>query len=372
MQVKFLSRFLIVVCLVSLLSISVFAAGTSTTPAYPNSTYTYVSGLNSAGSVATSTASYFDAVTQSFKGLGNILVALNNHLKLIKSNTDRVPDIKTDTANLPTISAYSKSNNTLLSSINTGIADLETAFNNKAGAWTTNQATSVTSNVALIKSTADNLYTASTTSNTYLSGINNKVATESTLAKVATESTLRTIATEATLKTLAKESTASSILSIVSDIKPNIATITSKITDLADVLASPEDKELHENAKGNLDYVNGDVSSKVSDTRKFVSATSAIDSIRGYLSSGDDSSSFDQSFELIDNNSYSFWSKSTYQSIHQSGSSSVSASSFSPASVASSDYFSQQESVDVFDFSDLPYNPMYEYEKAMSEFGGDD
>lgn len=68
--------------------------------------------------------------------------------------------------------------------------------------------------------------TNSASSNTFLSNINTKVATE------------------ATLKTLATESTVSSIKSILAGFKSNLDTITTKVSDLADVLASPEDKQL--------------------------------------------------------------------------------------------------------------------------------
>lgn len=72
------------------------------------------------------------------------------------------------------------------------------------------------------------------------------------------------------MKTLATESTVSSIKSILAGFKSNLDTITTKVSCLAEVLASPEDKQLHDNSKTNLDYVNGDFSSNISDTSKFV------------------------------------------------------------------------------------------------------
>lgn len=93
-------------------SVSVFASGTSTTPSYPSSTYTYVRGLSSTGSVLTGSATYFDAVTNSLVGIGDFLGSIWTKLETIRTNTGYLSSIATDTDNLSTIKSYVNSSNT--------------------------------------------------------------------------------------------------------------------------------------------------------------------------------------------------------------------------------------------------------------------
>ena len=183
----------------SVFSVSVFASGTSTSPVYPSSTYSYVRGLSSSGSVYTGSATFFDAVTDSFVGIGNILGSMWTKLETIRTNTGYLSTIATHTDNLSTIKTYVNSGNTWLSKIYSDVASIKTSLSTGSGssAWTSNQASTVTSNSTLIETNTRN--------------ISNKVATE------------------ATLKTLASESTVSSIKNILVSFETNLDTITTKI-----------------------------------------------------------------------------------------------------------------------------------------------
>lgn len=309
----------------SVFSVSVFASGTSTTPVYPSSTYTYVRGLSSTGSVSTGSATYFDAVANSLVGLGGILGSMWIKLESIRTNTGYLSTIATDTDNLSTIKTYVNSGNTWLSKIYSDVASIKTSLSTGSGssAWTSNQASTVTSNSILIETNTRN--------------ISNKVATE------------------ATLKTLASESTVSSIKNILVSFGTNLDTITTKVSDLADVLASPEDKQLHDNSKSNLDYVNGDsFSSNISDTSKFDTANDASNSFSELFSSSDSVGISGALSESVGAGNV-FWSQKMYNMIHYG--TGLRNSSFSTYSIDSID-----------DDSSLPYDPYEQFEYMRSRF----
>lgn len=328
-------RVLLVVCILSVFSVSVFASGSSTNPAYPTSTYIYVTGMSSTGSVITSSATYFDAVTQSFKGIGNILSSIWSRLGIISNNTGYLSSIKTDTADISTIKTYVNSSKDWLSTISGNVSSILTAVN-KSSAWTSSQASSVTSDVNLLATYGKNISTNSTSSNTFLSNINTKVATE------------------ATLKTLATENTVSSINNLLVGFKSKLDTITTKVSDLAEVLASPEDKQLHDNSKTNLDYVNGDFSSNISDTGKFDTANDASNSFSELFSSSGSVGISGALSESVGAGNV-FWSQKMYNMIHYGTGSRN--SSFSTYSIDSID-----------DDSSLPYDPYEQFEYMRSRF----
>lgn len=308
----------------SVFSVSVFASGTSTNPSYPSSTYTYVRGLSSTGSVNTGSATYFDAVTDSLVGIGGILGAMWIKLETIRTNTGYLSSIATDTDNLSTIKTYVNSGNTWLSKIYSDVASIKTSLSTGSGssAWTSNQASTVTSNSTLIETNTRN--------------ISNKVATE------------------ATLKTLASESTVSSIKNILISFKTNLDTITTKVSDLADVLASPEDQKLHDISKPNLDYVNGDFSTNISDTGKFDTVNDSITGFGNIFGSSD--LNISGIFSKAQENGSGFWSQQVDSELN-SGDQSLSRS----GSVSSNGSCS------------LPYDPYENYNRHISRFsfGGD-
>jgi hypothetical protein len=301
-------------------SVSVFASGTSPSPSYPSSTYTYVRGVSSTGSVLTGSATYFDAVTDSLVGIGGILGSMWTKLETIRTNTGYLSSIATDTDNLSTIKTYVDSGNTWLSKIYSDVASIKTSLSTGSGssAWTSNQASTVTSNSTLIETNTRN--------------ISNKVATE------------------ATLKTLATESTVSSIKNILGSFQTNLDTITTKVSDLASVLASPEDSTLHDISKPNLDFVNGDFSTNITDTDKFDTVS---DSITGF---GNIFGSSDLNISGIINkaqqNGYGFWSQHVNVEIN--------------SAVPSRSVFSNGS-------CSLPYDPYENYNRMISRFsfGGD-
>ena len=305
-------------------SVSVFASGTSTTPVYPSSTYTYVRGLSSAGSVFTGSATYFDAVTGSLVGIGDILGSIWTKLETIRTNTGYLSSIATDTDNLSTIKTYVNSGNTWLSKIYSDVASIKTSLSTGSGssAWTSNQASTVTSNSTLIETNTRN--------------ISNKVATE------------------ATLKTLASESTVSSIKNILISFKTNLDTITTKVSDLVDVLASPEDQKLHDISKPNLDYVNGDFSTNISDTGKFDTVNDSITGFGNIFGSSD--LNISGIFSKAQEKGSDFWSQQVDYELN-SGDQSLSRS----GSVSSNGSCS------------LPYDPYENYNRIISRFsfGGD-
>lgn len=308
----------------SVLSVSVFASGTSTNPSYPSSTYTYVRGISSSGSVSTSSATYFDAVTDSLVGIGGILGSIWTKLELIRTNTGYLSSIATDTDNLSTIKTYVNSGNTWLSKIYSDVASIKSSLSTGSGssAWTGSQASTVTSNSTLIETNTRNIF--------------NKVATE------------------ATLKTLATESTVSSIKNILVSFKSNLDTITTKISDLADVLASSEDKKLHDISKPNLDYVTGDFSTNISDTDKFDTVNDSITGFGNIFGSSD--LNISGIFSKAQENGSRFWSQQVDSEIN-SGDKSPSRS----RSVSSNGSCS------------LPYDPYENYNRIISRFsfGGD-
>lgn len=308
----------------SVFSVSVFASGTSSSPAYPISTYTYVRGLSSSGSVNTGSATFFDAVTDSFVGIGNILGSMWTKLETIRTNTGYLSTIATHTDNLFTIKSYVNSGNTWLSKIYSDVASIKTSLSTGSGssAWTSNQASTVTSNSSLIETNTRN--------------ISNKVATE------------------VTLKTLASESTVSSIKNILVSFETNLDTITSKVSDLADVLASPEDKKLHDISKPNFDYVNGDFSTNISDTDKFDTVNDSITGFGNIFGSSD--LNISGIFSKAQENGSGFWSQQVDSEIN-SGDLSLNRS----GSVSSNGSCS------------LPYDPYENYNRIISRFsfGGD-
>lgn len=305
----------------SVFSVSVFASGTSTTPVYPSSTYSYVRGLSSTGSVLTSSATYFDAVTGSLVGIGDILGSVWTKLETIRTNTGYLSSIATDTDNLSTIKTYVNSGNTWLSKIYSDVASIKTSLSSGSGssAWTSNQASTVTSNSTLIETNTRN--------------ISNKVATE------------------ATLKTLASESTLSSIKNILVSFGTNLDTITTKVSNLADVLASPEDTKLHDISKPNLDYVNGDFSTNISDTDKFDTVTDSITGFGNIFGSSD--LNISGIISEAQENGSGFWSQEVDDEINLIPSRSRSVSSNGSCS--------------------LPYDPYENYNRMISRFsfGGD-
>lgn len=313
---KTLIRVLCVVCILLVFSVSVFASGTSTTPSYPSSTYSYVRGLSTSGSVLTGSATYFDAVTDSLVGIGDVLGSLWTKLETIRTNTGYLSSIATDTDNLSTIKTYVNSSNTWLSKIYSDVASIKTSLSTGSGssAWTSNQASTVTSNSTLIETNTRN--------------ISNKVATE------------------ATLKTLATESTVSSIKNILVSFKTNLDTITTKVSDLAAVLASPEDNKLHDISKPNLDYVNGDFSTNITDTDKFDTVSDSITGFGSLFGSSD--LNISGIISKAQKNGYSFWSQQVNLEINSSTSRSRSVSSNGSDS--------------------LPYDPYENYNRMISRF----
>lgn len=305
----------------SVFSVSVFASGTSTSPSYPSSTYTYVRGLSSSGSISTGSSTYFDAVTGSLVGIGGILGSMWIKLEAIRTNTGYLSSIATDTDNLSTIKTYVDSGNTWLSKIYSDVASIKTSLSTGSGssAWTSNQASTVTSNSTLIETNTRNIF--------------NKVATE------------------ATLKTLASESTVSSIKNILVSFGTNLDTITSKVSDLADVLASPEDKKLHDISKPNFDYVTGDFSTNISDTDKFDTVSDSITGFGNIFGSSD--LNISGIISKAQQNGYGFWSQQVNLEINGSPSRSRSVSSNGSGS--------------------LPYDPYENYNRVISRFsfGGD-
>lgn len=305
----------------SVFSVSVFASGTSTSPSYPSSTYTYVRGLSSTGSVSTGSATYFDAVTNSLVGIGGILGSMWTKLETIRTNTGYLSSIATDTDNLSTIKTYVNSGNTWLSKIYSDVASIKSSLSTGPGssAWTSNQASTVTSNSTLIETNTRN--------------ISNKVATE------------------ATLKTLATEYTVSSIKNILDSFKTNLDTITTKVSDLAAVLASPEDKKLHDISKPNLDYVNGDFSTNITDTDKFDTVSDSITGFGNIFGSSD--LNISGIISKAQQNGYGFWSQQVNLEINSAPSRSRSVSSNGSCS--------------------LPYDPYENYNRMISRFsfGGD-
>ena len=313
-----------VVCILSVFSVSVFASGTSTTPVYPSSTYTYVRGLSSTGSVLTGSATYFDAVTDSLVGIGGILGSIWIKLETIRTNTGYLSTIATDTDNLSTIKTYVNSGNTWLSKIYSDVASIKSTLSTGSGssAWTSSQASTVTSNSTLIETNTRN--------------ISNKVATE------------------ATLKTLASESTVSSIKNILVSFKTNLDTITTKVSDLASVLASPEDKKLHDISKPNLDYVNGGFSSNISDTDKFDTVSDSITGFGNIFGSSD--LNISGILSKAQENGFGFWSQEVDVELNSADQSlSLSRSVYSNGSCS------------------LPYDPYENYNRHISRFsfGGD-
>lgn len=307
------------VCILSVFSVFVFASGTSTTPVYPSSTYRYVRGLSSTGSVYTGSATYFDAVTDSLVGIGDILGSMWVKLETIRTNTGYLSTIATDTDNLSTIKTYVNSGNTWLSKIYSDVASIKTSLSTGSGssAWTSNQASTVTSNSTLIETNTRN--------------ISNKVATE------------------ATLKTLASESTVSSIKNILISFKTNLDTITTKVSDLADVLASPEDQKLHDISKPNLDYVNGDFSANISDTGKFDTVSDSITGFGNIFGSSD--MNFSGIFSKAQENGSGFWSQQVDSELN------------------SGDLFlSLSDSVSSNGSCSLPYDPYENYNRTISRF----
>lgn len=310
-----------VVCILSVFSVSVFASGTSTTPVYPSSTYTYVRGVSSTGSVLSGSATYFDAVTDSLVGIGGILGSIWTKLELIRTNTGYLSTIATHTDNLSTIKTYVNSGNTWLSKIYSDVSSIKSSLSTGSGssAWTSNQASTVTSNSTLIETNTRN--------------ISNKVATE------------------ATLKSLASESTVSSIKNILVSFETNLDTITSKVSDLADVLASPEDKKLHDISKSNFDYVNGDFSTNISDTDKFDTVSDSITGFGNIFGSSD--LNISGIISKAQDNGSGFWSQEVDDEINLTPSRSRSVSSNASCS--------------------LPYDPYENYNRMISRFsfGGD-
>lgn len=308
----------------SVFSVSVFASGTSSSPSYPNSTYTYVRGISSTGSVSTGSATFFDAVTDSLVGIGGILGAMWLKLETIRSNTGYLSSIATDTDNLSTIKTYVNSANTWLSKIYSDVASIKTSISTGSGssAWTSNQASTVTSNSTLIETNTRN--------------ISNKVATE------------------ATLKTLASETTVSSIKNILLSFGTNLDTITTKVSDLVDVLASSEDKKLHDISKPNLDYVNGDFSTNISDTDKFDTVNDSITGFGNIFGSSD--LNISGIFSKAQENGSGFWS--------QEVDSEINSGDVSP---------SRSRSVSSNGSCSLPYDPYENYNRIISRFslGGD-
>lgn len=308
----------------SVFSVSVFASGTSTTPAYPSSTYSYVRGLSSSGSVNTGSATYFDAVTDSLVGIGGILGSMWIKLETIRTNTGYLSAIASDTDNLFTIKTYVDSGNTWLSKIYSDVASIKTSLSTGSGSspWTSNQASTVTSNSTLIETNTRN--------------ISNKVATE------------------ATLKTLASESTVSSIKNILISFKSNLDTITTKVSDLADVLASPEDKKLHDISKPNLDYVNGDFSTNISDNDKFDTVSDSITGFGNMFGSSD--LNISGIISKAQDNGSGFWSQQVDDEIN-----------------SGDQFLSRFRSVSSNSSCSLPYDPYENYNRHISRFsfGGD-
>lgn len=308
----------------SVFSVSVFASGTSTSPSYPSSTYTYVRGISSSGSVSSGSATYFDAVTDSLVGLGGILGAMWLKLESIRTNTGYLSTIATDTDNLFTIKTYINSGNTWLSKIYSDVASIKTSLSTGSGssAWTSNQASSVASNSTLIETNTRN--------------ISNKVATE------------------ATLKTLASESTVSSIKNILISFKTNLDLITAKVSALADVLASPEDQKLHDISKPNLDYVNGDFSSNISDTDKFDTVSDSITGFGNMFGSSD--LNISGIISKAQDNGSGFWSQQVDDEIN-----------------SGDQFLSRSRSVSSNGSCSLPYDPYENYNRHISRFsfGGD-
>ena len=272
----------------------------------------------------TGSATYFDAVTGSLVGIGDILGSVWTKLETIRTNTGYLSTIATHTDNLSTIKSYANSGNTWLSKIYSDVASIKTSLSTGSGssAWSSNQASTVTSNSTLIETNTRN--------------ISNKVATE------------------ATLKTLASENTVSSIKNILVSFGTNLDTITSKVSDLADVLASPEDQKLHDISKSNFDYVNGDFSTNISDTDKFDTVSDSITGFGNIFGSSD--LNISGIISKAQQNGYGFWSKQVDVEINSAVQSPSRSRSFSSNGSCS-----------------LPYDPYENYNRMISRFsfGGD-
>lgn len=330
---KILIRVLLFICVLSVFSVSVFAAGTSTSPAYPTSTYNYVTGISTAGTVQKSTATFFDAVTSSFVGIGSILGTIWNKLGTINTYVSSLPTIQQHTGNISTINTYVQSSNRILSDISKGVTSIQSSISGSSGgssAWDASKVSTVTSNIKLIEDHTFDMALDSAANKVHISSLDSKVATE------------------VTLKTLATESTVSSIKSILSGFNTYLDTISEKTSDLAEVLASEEDKQLHDNSKSNLDYVNGSFSSNISDTGKFDVAGDAGSSFSSLFASdysADVASSLQQALDAGNG----FWSSSIYQEINGNAS-------------AISSYSADGD-------SSLPYDPYESYKRMMARFG---
>lgn len=318
---KFVSRFLLVAFVLSVFSISAFASGSSTTPSYPSSTYYYVTGLSSSNTASTRSASYFDAVTGSLVGLGSALGSLNTTLGSIKSNTNALttylPGIKSGADNLSTINTYTKSSYDRLGNISTVVSWMKDNWPSGGGsggsAWTSTQASNVSASVALIeaftKSTSGNVAAG----NVWLEGISDKVSTE------------------ATLKTRASESTVSSIDSKLDSFKSQLDMIASAADNLSYVYADDDAQDmkpyLEDESAWLLDYVSGSDRDRVtaSDFTQFSNAGSSFKKIFA----GAPEQSISNSYDIVKDNSFYFWSQVVSDKIN--GGASVSTYSDDPS-----------------------------------------
>ena len=226
-----------------------------------------------------------------------------------------------------------QSSNRILSDISKGVTSIQSSISGSSGgssAWDASKVSTVTSNIKLIEDHTSDMALDSAANKVHISSLDSKVATE------------------VTLKTLATESTVSSIKSILSGFNTYLDTISEKTSDLAEVLASEEDKQLHDNSKSNLDYVNGSFSSNISDTGKFDVAGDAGSSFSSLFASdysADVASSLQQALDAGNG----FWSSSIYQEINGNAS-------------AISSYSADGD-------SSLPYDPYESYKRMMARFG---
>lgn len=123
---------------------------------------------------------------------------------------------------------------------------------------------------------------------------------------------------------------------------------------MADVLASPEDKKLHDISKPNFDYVNGDFSTNISDTDKFDTVSDSITGFGNIFGSSD--LNISGILSKAQENGFGFWS----QEVDIELNSAVQSLSLS-SSVSSNGSCS------------LPYDPYENYNRHISRFsfGGD-
>ena len=170
---KFISV-LLCVCIVCSLSLTAFAAGSSTTASYPNGNYTYISNWRN---LTTSSAVYFDAVIGSFRSL---VTALNNIYLSVDGLEADVSSIKTDTASIKTaVTTYLVSINKSLLDAKADLATMDSSLVNidKNTKDVSTNVNNVKTDVSTIKTNQSLAYTALLDIKSLQSTLNSTVST---------------------------------------------------------------------------------------------------------------------------------------------------------------------------------------------------